>query len=117
MRGIGRQCQLNGPCRETRGVACLQRVFQRFIGYHLTPVGLYNTGFVFSIREISGADTRRRIFAMPIYEYKCDACNHIFETLQKISESPLIECPVCGKATLQETGFLAGLPAQGRRLV
>jgi len=39
---------------------------------------------------------------MPIYEYKCDVCNHIFETLQKISEQPLIECPVCGKATLRK---------------
>ena len=39
---------------------------------------------------------------MPIYEYKCDACSHTFETLQKISESPLVECPVCNKPTLKK---------------
>ena len=39
---------------------------------------------------------------MPIYEYKCDACGHVFESLQKISESPLVECPVCGKDTLKK---------------
>ncbi len=39
---------------------------------------------------------------MPIYEYKCDACGHIFDTLQKISESPLTECPVCGKDALKK---------------
>ena len=39
---------------------------------------------------------------MPIYEYKCDACDHVFDTLQKISESPLTECPECGKEALKK---------------
>lgn len=39
---------------------------------------------------------------MPIYEYKCEACGHVFESLQKISESPLVECPECGKDTLKK---------------
>ncbi len=39
---------------------------------------------------------------MPIYEYKCEACGHVFESLQKISESPLVECPDCGKDTLKK---------------
>ena len=39
---------------------------------------------------------------MPIYEYKCDACGIIFDTLQKISESPLVECPECGKPALKK---------------
>ena len=39
---------------------------------------------------------------MPIYEYKCDVCGHIFDTLQKISESPLTECPDCGKEALKK---------------
>ena len=39
---------------------------------------------------------------MPIYEYKCDACGHIFDTLQKISDSPLVECPACGKEALKK---------------
>lgn len=39
---------------------------------------------------------------MPIYEYKCEACGHVFESLQKISESPLVECPECGKDALKK---------------
>lgn len=39
---------------------------------------------------------------MPIYEYKCDACGHVFESLQKISESPLVVCPECGKEALKK---------------
>lgn len=32
---------------------------------------------------------------MPIYEYKCNACGHQEEVLQKITEAPLTTCPVC----------------------
>ena len=34
---------------------------------------------------------------MPIYEYKCSACGHRDDHLQKISEKPLTKCPACGK--------------------
>ena len=37
---------------------------------------------------------------MPIYEYECSACNHQLEALQKMSDSPLTDCPNCGKAAL-----------------
>jgi putative FmdB family regulatory protein len=33
---------------------------------------------------------------MPIYEYKCSACNKNLEVMQKITEGPLRECPDCG---------------------
>jgi putative FmdB family regulatory protein len=33
---------------------------------------------------------------MPLYEYKCDACGHQFETIQKFSDPPLETCPKCG---------------------
>ncbi|MGR3914055.1 MAG: zinc ribbon domain-containing protein [Gammaproteobacteria bacterium] len=33
---------------------------------------------------------------MPIYEYRCAACGHHLEVLQKISEEPLHVCPECG---------------------
>ena len=33
---------------------------------------------------------------MPIYEYRCNACEHEFEMLQKIGEEPIKTCPVCG---------------------
>ena len=39
---------------------------------------------------------------MPIYENKCDACGHIFDTLQKVSDSLLLECPECGKPALKK---------------
>ena len=33
---------------------------------------------------------------MPTYEYKCNKCEEVFEVFQKITDSPLKECPVCG---------------------
>lgn len=39
---------------------------------------------------------------MPIYEYECGACGHVFETLQRISEAPLTECPACGEPALKK---------------
>ena len=33
---------------------------------------------------------------MPIYEYGCQRCGHTFERLQKVSDSPIDECPECG---------------------
>ncbi len=32
---------------------------------------------------------------MPLYEYKCEACDKTFEVLQKISADPLSECLHC----------------------
>lgn len=33
---------------------------------------------------------------MPIYEYECRSCRHRMETMQRISDPPLTECPECG---------------------
>jgi putative FmdB family regulatory protein len=38
---------------------------------------------------------------MPIYEYRCAACGHHLEALQKISEGPLRKCPQCKRSKLQ----------------
>jgi putative FmdB family regulatory protein len=38
---------------------------------------------------------------MPIYEYRCAACGHDLEALQKMSEAPLRKCPDCGKSQLK----------------
>ena len=35
---------------------------------------------------------------MPVYEYRCDACNHQFELRQKFSDAPANHCPKCGGA-------------------
>ena len=34
---------------------------------------------------------------MPIYEYKCSACGHREDHLQKLADAPLTKCPACGK--------------------
>ena len=34
---------------------------------------------------------------MPTYEYECKSCSHSFEVFQSMSDSPLKECPKCGK--------------------
>jgi putative FmdB family regulatory protein len=38
---------------------------------------------------------------MPIYEYRCAACGHHLEALQKMTEGPLRKCPDCGKLKLR----------------
>jgi putative FmdB family regulatory protein len=45
---------------------------------------------------------------MPIYEYLCSNCNKTFESLQKINDPPLVECPECGgsvKRLISRTSF------------
>ncbi len=37
---------------------------------------------------------------MPIYEYQCQACGHEFETMQKMSDPKLTDCPKCETASL-----------------
>ncbi|MFH1626237.1 MAG: zinc ribbon domain-containing protein [Pseudomonadota bacterium] len=35
---------------------------------------------------------------MPIYEYRCKKCNHVFEELQKMNEgNENLVCPACGE--------------------
>lgn len=35
---------------------------------------------------------------MPIYEYRCDDCEQVFEKIQRISDEPLDACRHCGGA-------------------
>jgi putative FmdB family regulatory protein len=39
---------------------------------------------------------------MPIYEYECRECSHVFDALQKMSDQALIDCPACGKPGLRK---------------
>ena len=50
---------------------------------------------------------------MPIYEYKCQACGHQDEHLQKVSEKPLAKCPACGKKKYQKQLSAAGFQLKG----
>ena len=50
---------------------------------------------------------------MPIYEYRCSACNFEKEYLQKISDPLLTTCPDCGKETFKKQLSAAGFMLKG----
>lgn len=50
---------------------------------------------------------------MPIYEYRCEACSHELEALQKISDAPLQECPSCKAPALRKQISAAGFRLKG----
>jgi len=50
---------------------------------------------------------------MPIYAYKCSACGHAKDVLQKISDAPLSVCPECGESTFSKQVTAAGFQLKG----
>lgn len=50
---------------------------------------------------------------MPIYEYQCQSCQHEFETLQKISDAALTDCPECREPALKKKISAAGFRLAG----
>jgi putative FmdB family regulatory protein len=50
---------------------------------------------------------------MPIYEYQCTECGALHEALQKISDAPLTDCPVCGKPALRKKVTAAAFRLKG----
>ena len=34
---------------------------------------------------------------MPIYDYRCDHCGHVFSAVQSFNDEALEKCPNCGK--------------------
>ncbi|CAM2838283.1 Type I antifreeze protein [Legionella steigerwaltii] len=50
---------------------------------------------------------------MPIYEYQCTSCNHHFDLMQKISDEPVKQCPVCYKNTVVKLISAAGFQLKG----
>jgi putative FmdB family regulatory protein len=38
---------------------------------------------------------------MPLYEYQCKKCGHVFEKIQKFSDKPVKKCPECGGSVEQ----------------
>jgi putative FmdB family regulatory protein len=49
---------------------------------------------------------------MPLYDYKCGKCGHVFEAQQKISEEPLKFCPLC-KGPIKRLISASGLIFKG----
>ncbi len=39
---------------------------------------------------------------MPIYAYKCQACGHQFDKIQRISDAALTDCPECNQPELRK---------------
>ncbi|ARB91177.1 FmdB family zinc ribbon protein [Legionella longbeachae] len=50
---------------------------------------------------------------MPIYEYQCTSCHHHFDLMQKISDDPIKQCPVCYKDTVVKLVSAAGFQLKG----
>jgi len=50
---------------------------------------------------------------MPIYEYKCTACDHRMEKLQRMSDAPLKDCPECQQPELTKLVSAAGFRLTG----
>lgn len=48
---------------------------------------------------------------MPLYSYRCTACDHGFETLVRASDPPPV-CPSCGAA--DPARQLSGIAAEGK---
>ena len=50
---------------------------------------------------------------MPIYAYRCAACGHAKDVLQKISDPVLTVCPNCGASAFQKQVTAAGFQLKG----
>ena len=50
---------------------------------------------------------------MPIYAYRCAACGHAQDVLQKMSDPVLSVCPACGAATFAKQVTAAGFQLKG----
>ena len=50
---------------------------------------------------------------MPIYAYRCSACGHAKDVLQKMSDAPLTTCPACGAETFSKQVTAAGFQLKG----
>ena len=50
---------------------------------------------------------------MPIYAYRCAACGHSRDVLQKLSDAPLTVCPACGAEQFAKQLTAAGFQLKG----
>ena len=50
---------------------------------------------------------------MPIYAYKCDACGHAKDVLQKMSDAALTDCPACGAPKFNKQLTAPGFQLKG----
>ncbi len=38
---------------------------------------------------------------MPLYDYQCEKCGHVFEVMQSFSDAPISQCPACKAKKVQ----------------
>ena len=50
---------------------------------------------------------------MPIYAYRCTACGHAKDVLQKLSDPVLTQCPACGQSSFSKQLTAAGFQLKG----
>jgi putative FmdB family regulatory protein len=50
---------------------------------------------------------------MPIYAYRCEACGHAKDVLQKVSDPVLTTCPACGAESFRKQVTAAGFQLKG----
>ncbi len=50
---------------------------------------------------------------MPLYEYRCEACSHELEAIQKLNAPALSDCPVCGEPKLKKQISAAAFRLKG----
>jgi len=50
---------------------------------------------------------------MPIYDYRCAACDHELEAIQKMSDDRLVDCPACEKPELKKQLSAGGFRLSG----
>jgi putative FmdB family regulatory protein len=65
------------------------------------PAAIYN--FLFCVKGL----------AMPIYAYRCAACGHAKDVLQKLSDPVLSTCPACGADAFSKQVTAAGFQLKG----
>ncbi|TCF97540.1 FmdB family transcriptional regulator [Paraburkholderia strydomiana] len=52
---------------------------------------------------------------MPLYDYRCAACGHAFETLVRADNTPV--CPQCGGTALDKQVSAPASPGKSRAII
>jgi putative FmdB family regulatory protein len=50
---------------------------------------------------------------VPIYEYRCESCEHELEKLQRMSDGDLVDCPECEQPALKRLVSAAAFRLKG----
>jgi len=45
---------------------------------------------------------------MPLYEYRCQECDHLFELFVRQGSEPALKCPQCGSTEVRKVFSLFG---------